>query len=165
MIFKRTVAKLRAQDWLAIVIEIGIVIIGVFVGNQVSTWNDDRVERRENVQILRNLMPEAAAMIDNFGSIERYYSITRRYADTAFSGWRGNPAVSDRQFVIAAYQASQSTLTGINGDTWSQIFGSDRLRSLEDRELREQLSVLMTTDYTSMGSASSTPLIVSMSGK
>ena len=157
VIFKRTVAKLRAQDWLAIVIEIGIVIIGVFVGNQVSNWNDDRVERRENVQILRNLKPEAAAMIDNFGSIERYYSITRRYADTAFSGWRGDPAVSDRQFVIAAYQASQSTLTGINGDTWSQIFGSDRLRSLEDRELREQLSVLMTTDYTSMESELNTP--------
>ena len=63
MIFKRTVAKLRAQDWLAIVIEVGIVIIGVFVGNQVSNWNDDRVEQRENVQILQNLKPEAAAAV------------------------------------------------------------------------------------------------------
>jgi hypothetical protein len=157
VIFKRTVARLRAQDWLAIAIEVGIVIIGVFVGNQVSNWNNDRAEQRENVQILRNLKPETRAMIDNFGTIERYYTITRHYADTAFAGWRSDPAVSDREFVIAAYQASQNTLTGINSDTWSQIFGSDRLRSLHDRELREELSVLMTTDYKALESELNTP--------
>ena len=152
MIFKRTVANLRAQNWLAILIELFIVIVGVFIGNQVSNWNNGRIEQRENVRMLRNLKPEAAAMIENFAIIRRYYGVTRRYADTAFAGWRGDPAVSDREFVIAAYQASQNTYTGINGDTWSQIFGSDRLRSLEDAELRAELSVLMTTDYATLES-------------
>ena len=152
VIFKRTIASLRAQNWLAIFIEIGIVIIGVFLGNQVSNWNSDRVEQRENVRMLRNLKPEASAMVENFATIRRYYAVTRRYADTAFAGWRGDPAVSDRDFVIAAYQASQNTFTGINSDTWSQIFGSDRLRAIEDPALRDELSVLMTADYTTMES-------------
>jgi len=38
MIFKRTVAKLRAQDWFAIAVELGIVILGVFIGNWVNDW-------------------------------------------------------------------------------------------------------------------------------
>ena len=32
MIFKRAIAKLRAQDWMAISIELVIVIVGVFIG-------------------------------------------------------------------------------------------------------------------------------------
>ena len=36
MIFKLAVAKLRAQGWAAITIEVAIVIIGVFIGMQVT---------------------------------------------------------------------------------------------------------------------------------
>lgn len=36
MIFKRAVVRLRAQDWVAISIEVGIVIVGVFVGRHVN---------------------------------------------------------------------------------------------------------------------------------
>ena len=42
MIFRRAVAKLRAQDWSAIVIELGIVILGVFIGTWVANWNQER---------------------------------------------------------------------------------------------------------------------------
>ncbi len=39
MIYKRVGARLRAQDWLAIVIELGIVVLGVFIGTWVANWN------------------------------------------------------------------------------------------------------------------------------
>ncbi len=45
MIYKRVAAWLRGQDWVAILIELGIVILGVFVGTQVSNWNATRTER------------------------------------------------------------------------------------------------------------------------
>ena len=147
MIFRRTVANLRAQNWTAIVIEIAIVITGVFIGNQVSNWNDERIRLIETGQVLRDLKPELGNLIANFRSLRSYYGVTRTYADTAFAGWNGEPGVSDRDFVIAAYQASQNTFTGVNNSSWSQIFGSDRLRDIKDRQLREQLSVLMTTDF------------------
>jgi len=57
-----------------------------------------------------------------------YYAVTRRYGDTAFAGWRKDPHVSDRDFVIAAYQSSQKLISGLNNASWSQIFGGDRLR-------------------------------------
>jgi hypothetical protein len=37
MVFKRAVAGLRAQDWIAITIELAIVVVGVFIGIQVAT--------------------------------------------------------------------------------------------------------------------------------
>jgi hypothetical protein len=150
MIFKRAVAKLRAQDWTAITVELLIVIVGVFIGTWVANWNQDRLDRRETGQMLRNLRPELGNNIFAFGTLRDYYRVTRHYADTAFAGWRGDPGVSDKQFVIAAYQASQNTFTGINGNSWTQVFGGDRLRDIQDTKLREDLSYLMTTDYASM---------------
>ena len=150
MIFKRAIAKLRAQDWSAIVIELSIVIVGVFIGNQVSNWNQARIEQRDNQRVLRNLKPEIASMIANFATIRSYYDTTSRYAENALAGWRGDPKMSDRDFVVGAYQATQIYVTGVNSDTWSQIYGSDRLRTLDDRAIRKDLSVMMTTDYVSM---------------
>ncbi len=150
MIYRRVAARLRAQDWLAIAIELAIVIVGVFIGTQVSNWNQARTERSENERVLRNLRPEITSMIANFATIGTYYDTERRYAEAALAGWRGDPQVSDRDFVVGAYQASQIYVTGVNSDTWSQIYGSDRLRTIDDRSIRKDLSVMMTTDYASM---------------
>ena len=150
MIFKRVAANLRAQNWSAILIEFAIVVAGVFVGTQVSNWNAERLERLDNTRVLRNLKPEIASMVAQFHTIGTYYDTSKRYAETAFAGWRDEPRISDRDFVVAAYQASQAYVTGVNSDTWSQIYGSDRLRTIGDRAIRKDLSVLMTTDYAAM---------------
>jgi hypothetical protein len=147
MIFKRAVAKLRAQDWTAITIELLIVIIGVFVGLQAANSNQARIERRETARLLGELKPALHNFIAYFDTAKPYYATTRRYSDVALAGWRGDSAVSDDQFVIAAYQASQIYSFGLNGDSWTAIFGSDRLPSIEDPEIRHSLAALMTLNY------------------
>jgi hypothetical protein len=147
MIYKRVAARLKAQDWVAITIELAIVVVGVFIGTQVSNWNAERLERQGNARVLHNLRPEIADMVANFRTIYAYYDATNHYAQTAFAGWRGDPEVSDRDFVVGAFQATQIYFTGLNNDTWSQIYGSDRLRTIDNRAIRKDLSVLMTTDY------------------
>lgn len=52
MIHKRLTANLRAQNWTAIVLELIIVIVGVFIGTQVSNWNAQRLEERESQRML-----------------------------------------------------------------------------------------------------------------
>jgi len=42
MIFKRAVAKLRGQDWMAISIELGIVTLGVLVALAAQQWAEER---------------------------------------------------------------------------------------------------------------------------
>jgi hypothetical protein len=150
MIFKRAVARLKAQDWAAIGVELVIVIIGVFIGTQVSNWNNARLERAKTEQMARDLQPELRNVTDNFRMLTDYYAVTRRYGDTAFAGWRNARQVSDRDFVIAAYQASQILYTGVDNASWSQIFGMDRLRDLRNQRLRHDLSLLMTKDFTAL---------------
>ena len=42
MIFKRAIAKLRAQDWVAITIEVAIVTLGVLIALAAQQWADNR---------------------------------------------------------------------------------------------------------------------------
>ncbi len=133
MIYKRVAARLQAQDWLAITIEFAIVVVGVFVGTWVANLNQGRVEAGETRQMIRYLRPELGNNIAIFQAVKNYHAVTRRYSATAFAGWRGEPAVSDRDFVTAAYQASQINYTAINGSSWAEAFGSDRLRTTARR--------------------------------
>ena len=146
MIFKRAVARLHAQDWFAITVELAIVIIGVFIGTQVGNWNEERLERRETQRTLTRLKPELQKLLTFYASTRTYYATTRAYAATALAGWRSDPKVSDRDFVIAAYQASQIYVIGLNSTTWATIFGADRLRTIDDPLIRNNLAFLMYSD-------------------
>lgn len=150
MIFKRFAANLRAQNWFAILIEFGIVVAGVFVGTQVSNWNAERLEKRETQRMLAQLKPNLQSLTDYYSTAQAYYATTRRYSRTAFAGWNRDLNVSDRDFVIAAYQASQILGIGTNGSTWATVLGADQLRKIDDLDTRNELSFLLSADYTQL---------------
>ena len=148
MILRRLTANLKTQNWTAITIDFLIVVIGVFLGIQASNWNQSRLEKRETRQMLLQLKPELQGLQKISMSAHRYYAETAHYADVAFAGWNGDPRVSDEQFVIGAYQASQ--IYGgfnTNGASWALVFGANDLRNIDDRQIREPLTRLMTFDY------------------
>ena len=147
MILHRIKESLKRQDWTAVTLELVIVIIGVFIGTQVSNWNQARIEKRETEQLLLELRPALQYFADFFDSAKSYYATTRAYSDTAFAGWSGDPKVSDEQFVIAAYQASQLHVFNVNGENWTEIFGGDRLREIDNVDVRRGLTTLMTLRF------------------
>jgi hypothetical protein len=153
MIYKRVAARLRAQDWVAITIEVGIVIVGVFVGTQVSNWNAARLERAQTQRMLVQLSPQLNDFKDYMSAAHRYFSVTRGYSTVALAGWHNDPKVTDRDFVIAAYQASQVYGFGANGTAWASVLGSDRLRDINDGEMRTELAYLASSDYSNINEA------------
>ena len=148
MIYKRAIAKLRAQDWLAIAIELTIVVVGVFIGTWVANWNQERAGKAETRRMVEQLKPSLNQLSTYFRSARDYYAVTRAYSGTAIAGWRADPRVSDADFLIAAYQASQINTLGTNSSTFSTILGADRLHDIDDTKLRADLSRLMSADYT-----------------
>lgn len=153
MILSRLTSSLKEQHWMTIVIELLIVIIGVFIGTQVSNWNEARIEKLQTQRMIDQLVPEIASQVNFFETARTYYRTTRGYADQAFAGWRDDPKVSDAQFVIAAYQATQIYGIGTNAQNWTLTFGGDQLRNVEDSKLRRNLALVLTADYDPVGFA------------
>src|SRR5215213_7331256 len=139
MILRRLTANLRAQNWTAIAIEFLIVVFGVFIGTQVSNWNQARAEKAATQRMISQLVPELRSEIEFFDEVKKYFATTRRYGEQALAGWNRDPNVSDEQFVIAAYQASQINGIGINPDSWSLTFGGGQLRNIENPQVRRTM--------------------------
>ena len=61
MIYKRVAARLKAQDWVAIMIELGIVILGVYIGTWVANRNQQSAERGDTLRLVDELRPPEIA--------------------------------------------------------------------------------------------------------
>ena len=151
MIFKRFAANLRAQNWFAIGIELAIVIVGVFVGTLVANWNQERIEQRDVDAIVGKLGTDVARQLAKVHANHGYYATTDRYAATAFAGWANDPAVSDRDFVIAAYQASQIAYFVTVGQTYAMLLGGDQVRKISNEPLRDSIIAMLNFDYEVIG--------------
>ena len=147
MILQRITHNLRAQNWTAIGIEFLIVVAGVFLGTQVANWNQGRVEKAATQQMMLQLVPELQSQIEFVESVRTYYATSRRYADEALAGWKAEGQLSDRQFVIAAYQASQITGIGTNAENWALTFGGQQLRNIDNPKIRRTMELILTADY------------------
>lgn len=147
MILRRLTENLRAQNWVAIGIEFVLLVLGVYLGILAANWNLDRAARQETGKLLSQLQTELGEMIVDLDSMDTYYAVSGRYAARALAGWSGDPDVSDNEFVIAAYQASQINGVGTNSSVWAEIFGAGNLRNIDDLPLRQNLRSLMTFDY------------------
>jgi hypothetical protein len=63
MLLRRVIEHVREQNWTAVGIDFVIVVVGVFVGIQVSNWNESRAERARERLLLGELRAEVAEAI------------------------------------------------------------------------------------------------------
>ena len=80
MILRRITQHVKEQNWFAVVLDLLIVILGVFLGIQIGNWNEDRLdeiayqkahdrmilETRSNLQSAQNLLDLTSPVLDNF---------------------------------------------------------------------------------------------------
>jgi hypothetical protein len=70
MILRRLVAHLKDQHWTGVFIELVIVVLGVFIGMQVSNWNEARVEQARTTLVLNGFradMSDYIRVAEKFG--------------------------------------------------------------------------------------------------
>ena len=58
MILRRVTEHVKAQNWFAVALDFLIVVVGVFIGIQVSNWNDARAQRAYERTFLSQLREE-----------------------------------------------------------------------------------------------------------
>jgi len=75
MLLRRLMEHVKAQNWTAVALDFVIVVTGVFIGIQVSNWNDVRREHALERQYLERLSSDirlsAQRAMDNVGSHEQ----------------------------------------------------------------------------------------------
>ena len=64
MILRRLTHAIREQNWFALVLELVVVVIGIFIGLEVNDWNQQRIERQSDQRALALFVDELELMLD-----------------------------------------------------------------------------------------------------
>jgi hypothetical protein len=150
VLLRRVIEHVKDQNWFAIAIDFVIVVTGVFVGIQVSNWNN---ERRDEMRADAYVERIANDLLTDEKNIRMRQSFWRQvieegeaalsYSDTGVlkdgSAWRS---------ALAFYQASQIFPYVHTETTYSELKSAGQLGLIRDADLRAKLA-----EYYTAGSA------------
>lgn len=141
MIIRRLVQSLRRRDWFTVVIEILIVVVGVFIGIEVSNWNQDRQNRAMAESHLERLASDLESEAVSWDDALQYFSTTRQHALSALRGFQTPVEELDQNFLIDLYQASQERSHSLRRATYDELVATGSIEFLPEAISREILSV------------------------
>ena len=140
MLLRRITEHVRAQNWTAIAIDFVIVVVGVFIGIQVSNWNEDRqnASRTQNYysRLIEDLDSERRALLARLD----YMAVTDGYGHTALAAIDDPSAKRTSQYLIALYQASQIWTYSVQRATYDEILSSGIAEAIPEPGLRTHLA-------------------------
>ena len=70
MILRRLAQNLRQQNWTAIWIEFVLLVVGVFLGIQVSNWNEEREARQDYALAIERYRAEIRANLEILDTLD-----------------------------------------------------------------------------------------------
>ena len=147
MVIRRIREHVMHHNWFAVAIDLAIVIAGVFLGTQVSNWNQERGERAQSHEDRQRLIADLGSNMADFGNRLRYFQAVRRHAQATLVAL--DRTAVDEQFLVDAYQATQIILADPKRVTYDEVLATGRLTRLGDPELRDKVGNF----YVAMASA------------
>lgn len=137
MIFRRIARHVRNQEWTAIGIDLVIVIAGVFIGTQVSNWNEERVTRMKGDAFAERLRSDLREEAWSAELLVQYNQEVLANAERAAATLEGQATLSDEALLTAAYRATQYKQKGRRRSTYDELASTGALGLIRDVHLRD----------------------------
>ena len=146
MILRKLARTIREQNWFTVVLEITIVVVGIFVGLQVDSLNEERKDRALEQQYLERLHADAIAAVER-QTKARYVNEKRFRSQTVvIEALRANhlPADLYDEFSVGlAYAGIYNPLIWQWG-TVEELHSTGNIRLIRDLELRDLIAATAT---------------------
>ena len=107
MNLRRLIEHLKGQHWTAVAIELVIVVVGVFVGIQVSNWNQQRVTDQQAAIFTTHLKADLREEDWGYQLLIAYNRQVLANAERAANALSGTAPMSDEALLVSAYRATQ----------------------------------------------------------
>lgn len=147
MILRSVTKHIRDQNWFAVFLDFFIVVIGVFIGIQVSNWNEQIAGEKQAQVILGRLYGDLKNDQAVLTSMLDYQAVVKTYAIRAVNGMNGDLSVNDEQFVIAAYQASQINIPWSYRSTYNEVLSTGQINLIKSNELKSHVLGYYSDDW------------------
>jgi hypothetical protein len=140
MLLRRMIEHVKAQNWTAIVIDFVIVVVGVFIGLQVSIWNEERQDDSRTQSYYKRLLDDLESERSALLARLDYLAVTVKYGRSALAAFSTPASMQSSKFLIDAYQASQIWTYSVQRATYDEILSSGIADAIPEPDLRTQLA-------------------------
>lgn len=146
MILNRIIQSIRSGNLTTLTIELVIVVVGVFMGIQVSNWNDERKDQALAVSYLHGIQADLEADIDNYEDRLNFWQQVSDYGATGlgFAQSGADQGQAEWPVLLAYFQASQLGEFYTTKTTYEELKSEGALGLISNRKLRNLLSQYYT---------------------
>ena len=123
MILRRVVEHVKEQNWTAIAIDFVIVVMGVFVGMQVSNWNAELEDARRGRAYAERLKADLEQNRDGQRSLAVYFGAVLDSVERT-DALLADPKADPQELVVQAYRASEINYRPPARATWDEVVSS-----------------------------------------
>ncbi|MCA8889988.1 MAG: hypothetical protein KDA46_14235 [Parvularculaceae bacterium] len=143
MILRRVIDHVKSQAWTAVFLDFVIVVVGVFIGIQVSNWNGARHERAEQNQVelrLRDDFHNLYAALSDALLMQEKIILSLNTLNTAIERGRALDGEDEAIKYALVYGRAYPTFARKSA-TYSELISSGRLNLIRDDALRAALAI------------------------
>ena len=141
MVIRRLINRFRTQDWAALVSELVIVIVGIFIAVQADRWLEHQDDlQREQLYIAR-LAEDIERDIDEITYSIDLAAFRLDFANILIAASRDPETVRDQpeKFLAAVQQAAFTHTPALSSDTFEELRSTGNLGLLRSGELKAAL--------------------------
>jgi hypothetical protein len=136
MRLRRIMERARQLQWPAIATELVIVILGVFIGMQVSNWNVEREARQRGAMFTERLKADLREEAWYYQLQIEYSRDVLANAQRAVDALSGRSNDSNEALLISAYRATQYKQKARRRATYDELVSTGTLGLIESQTLR-----------------------------
>lgn len=140
MVLKRLRGEAARQNWFGVAVDLVILILGVFLGIQVNSWNQARLDRAEGKEYRDRLYSDLESNQRDLAFRIHYDGQTLAHAQAALAALDRPATENPGAFIIDAYEASNHVPQAIRHFTYDEIVASGKEEFLGDRMFRERVA-------------------------
>jgi len=148
MLLRRLAAAIAQQNWFVVVIEVLVVVVGIFIGLQVDDWNAARKDRIDEGVYLQQLHTDVM-FADELSSRVRTRRLERlQHVLGAIEVLNGQRDALTVEECSAISSANFFNINAPGLPSLEELIGTGRLEIIQDLELRRALIGLQQTRAT-----------------
>lgn len=141
MVIRRIVNRLRAQDWAALVSELIIVVVGIFIAIQADRWWEQQDDLRQEKAYIARLAEDIRRDIDGVSYAIDLAALRLEFANLLITATREPEIAQDQpeKFLASVQQAAFTHTSALSSDTFEELRSTGNLGLLRNEALKAAL--------------------------
>ncbi len=140
MILRSVTQHVKDQNWFAVFLDFFIVVVGVFVGIQVSNWDQERKDTALAADYVERIKVDISDQIEQFQLVKAYYETTHQYGKSADQAFQQADESLTAGFLIDLFQTSQYINVSFIDSTYNELMSTGRVVNIKNKQIRNLIT-------------------------